>query len=187
MPIKLRHGFKTEAETHAVELRREMDIAPDGFLCPWALAEHLDIKTYALSKYRHLEPQAIDYLLKLAADGFSAVTLFSGRHGCKRIILFNDGNAKTRQAADLAHEISHAILGHSPHLMFEDDPEAEEEAKWMGPCLLIPKPVALRVVRSGRSEPVAAIEFGVSAQLLRMRLNASGARIIQARRSRRSG
>ncbi|MCR9293806.1 MAG: ImmA/IrrE family metallo-endopeptidase [bacterium] len=187
MPIKLRYGFKTEAESHARELRKEMQIQEDQPICPWALAEHLAIRTCAISKYRQLEPKAIDYLIEIAAAGFSAVTLFFGRHGTRRIIVYNDGNARTRQTADIAHELTHAILGHSASKMFQDDAISEEEAKWMGPCLLIPMPAAMRIVRQSVPESVAAREFGVSPQLMRMRLNASGARIIHSRRKLRYG
>lgn len=187
MPSKLRRGFKSEAESHASELREEMGIRADEPICPWMLAEHLAIQTCALSEFQHAAPDEIDYLRRTAAAGFSAVTLFLGRYATRRVIVFNDGNAKTRRAADISHELSHAILGHPANAMFEDDPVAEEEAKWMGPCLLVPQPAAMRIVRAGIQEPVAAQEFGVSLQLLRMRLNASGAKIINARRNVRYG
>ncbi len=187
MPIKLRHGFKAEAESHAQELRHEMQIREDQPICPWALAEHLAIHTCAISEYRQLEPGAIDYLVKLAATGFSAVTLFIGKRGTRRVIVFNDGNARTRQTADIAHELAHALLGHSPSKIFQDDAMSEAEANWMGPCLLIPMPAALRIVRQSVPVSVAAQEFGVSPQLMQMRLNASGARIIHSRRKLRYG
>lgn len=101
--------------------------------------------------------------------------------GVKRAILHNDGNAKTRQAADISHEIAHAVLGHPPEALFDGNGKrkinaiAEEEAKWLGPALLVSEEAALLVAKSGRPVAEAAEEYGVSVALMRMRLNVTGA------------
>jgi Zn-dependent peptidase ImmA (M78 family) len=120
----------------------------------------------------------VDYLMRNGRDYFSAVTVFGGP---RRAILHNDGNARTRQAADIAHEIAHAVLGHPPEFLLSDDggrrinKVAEAEAEWLGPALLVSEEAAVRVAKSGLSATEAAVEYGVSPVLMQMRLNVTGA------------
>jgi hypothetical protein len=185
--MSLRRGFKTEAEYHASEIRKELKLLPHSPICPWKLAKHLEIPTHPLSKFQSFAKEEISFLLRHGADAFSAVTLFFGRHNCRRKVIYNDGNAKTRQAADISHELSHAVLGHPATKMFEDDPNLDEEAKWMGPCLLIPKAAALWIVRNNMPIATVVDEYGVSPALAQMRIRASGAQIIASRSQRKSG
>jgi IrrE N-terminal-like domain len=185
--MSLRRGFKTEAEYHANEIRKELRLRAHSPLCPWKLAEFLEIPIHPLSKFRDLADEEISFLFRNAASAFSAVTLFFGRHRCRRKIVFNDGNARTRQTADISHELSHAILGHPATMMFEDDPVLDEEAKWMGPCLLIPKAAAFWILRNRLTTENVVREYGVSPALAQMRLRASGAQIIVSRSQRKSG
>ena len=62
--------------------------------------------------------------------------------------------------------------------------EHEEEAKWLGPALLVSEEAALRIARGKIPIDAVAAEFGVSAALLRMRLNVTGAQKRAARRRR---
>ena len=178
----LRRGFKTEANSHAVALRRELQLDVHAPLCPWQLAEYLDVPVIPLSDLRSFEPQAVRYLAGRGREFFSAVTVFVGRHGRKRIILHNDAHARSRQAANLAHELAHAILCHPPTAPFVIDKVAEEEAKWLGPTLLVPDQAALHIVEAGMVVGVATSLYGVSGPLMQMRLNVSGARVRAQRR-----
>lgn len=183
----MRRGFKTEANDYAREFREELELAMTGPLCPWKLAKYLEIPVITLSSLEPLAPREVRFLLRRGRDYFSAVTLFGGT---RRAILHNDGNAKTRQAADIAHELAHAILGHPPIRAFGEDgkrvinDEYEEEARWLGPALLVSEEAAVAIARSGRSIEEAANEFRVSPAILRMRLNVTGA---YRRVSRRRG
>ena len=182
--MTLRRGFKAEADWFARELRKELGLQPHAPISPWKLADHLAIRIVPLSELKHRAPGAVAFLLTSGRDRFSAVTIFGGNHGTLRLICHNDGNATTRQAADIAHELSHAILGHPPRQMFFDDPVAEAEAKWMGPTLLVPNEAAHRIACLGQSIEDAACGFGVSVDLMHMRLNVSGA-YVRAKRLRR--
>lgn len=181
---KLRRGFKTEANSHAIALRQELRLDLHAPLCPWRLAKHLEIPVVQLSELERYEPDGVRYLKGVGRDLFSAVTIFVGRHGRKRVVFHNDGHAKTRQAADLAHELAHAILCHSPTSPFAPDPIAEAEAHWLGPTLLVPEPAALHIVELRMPKESAARLYGVSGSLLNMRLNVTGA---QSRIARRKG
>ena len=176
--MALRRGFKKEANEYAREFRVELGLQDWSPLCPWTLAGHLEIPLLGLSDLRGKARVDVEYLMKHGRDFFSAVTVFSG---VKRAILHNDANARTRQAADISHEIAHAVLGHSPEELFDGNGKrpinaiAEEEAKWLGPALLVSEEAALLVAKSGRPVAEAAEEYGVSVPLMRMRLNVTGA------------
>lgn len=176
--MKLRRGFKAEAEEYARDLRAELGLESHSPLCPWSLAEHLEIPVIPLSALREEIPTEVRYLSTVGRDFFSAVTLF---FGIRRVILHNDGNSRTRQVSDLAHEIAHAILMHPPAPLFDNDGNRivdrtmEAEAHWLGPTLLVPVDAALLIARSANDPSTSANEYGVSAQLLAMRLNVTGA------------
>jgi Zn-dependent peptidase ImmA (M78 family) len=172
---ELRRGFKTEANEHAITLRSEMDLDAHSPLCPWRLAEHLRIPVFKLSDVRRHAPVHVGYLLGAGRDFFSAVTIFSGRHKTRRKIIHNDGNAKTRQTSDLAHELSHAILLHPAISYYERDPVAEAEAAWLSGCLLISEHAALHIVRQKMAMDHAAKVYGVSQRLLEWRLRMTAA------------
>jgi hypothetical protein len=176
--MKLRRGFKKEAHDYAREFRNELKLPLNAPLCPRRLAEHLEIPIIALSSLRPLAPKPIDYLLGPGRNQFFAVTISIGY---RRFILHNDGNPPTRQVSNLAHELSHAILGHPPSPPFNEngertlDQEIEKEAVWLGGTLLISEEAALTIARSKVSETDAANHFGVSPALIRMRLNFTAA------------
>jgi len=50
--MRLRRGFKTEAEEYAEEFRTELELDIDGPLCPFRLASHLEIPVVAVSNCR---------------------------------------------------------------------------------------------------------------------------------------
>lgn len=180
--MKLRRGFKKESEEIAVELRSELGLAPDAPLCPWKLAEHLEIPVHTLKSAKHYDPEAVAYLTGVGSNYFSAVTLFSGRRGFSRFICHNESHAPSRQRANLSHELAHALLLHPATLIFECDPMTEEEAKWLGPTLLVPAAATKRIAEQGLNRIEAAKHYGVSDDLLRMRLNVTGAELIVRRK-----
>jgi Zn-dependent peptidase ImmA (M78 family) len=184
-PWRCAGGFKKEANEYARELRAELGLAPHDPLCPWKLAQHIEIPVVALSELRRSIPEAVAYLMKTEQSIFSAATLF---HGRKRLIVHNDAHHRSRQAANLAHELSHGILGHPPTTPFNDwgcrniDKSLEDEANWLGPALLVSEEAALFVVKQGIPMTVAADRYGVSQKLITMRIGVTGARKRMARR-----
>lgn len=180
--MSLRRGFKSEANAYAREFRAELGLSVSAPLCPWALARHLEVPIVPLSHLRRSASDAVRYLMTLGRESFHAVTVGHGPHGTRRTILHNDGNALTRQASDIAHELSHVILGHPLDTPFDRDgnrcynQEFEAEARWMGPALLVSEEAALAIVREGISVVEAAARYKVSHDLIDMRLNVTGAR-----------
>lgn len=177
----LRRGFKAEANRYAIELRQELGRQPQESLCPWSLANHLEIPVLKLSEFSDLQPQAVSILLNGSQDEFSAVTVFNGR---RRLIVHNDAHHQFRQSANIAHELSHAILLHPQTPPFNENGERnysgevkefEDEANWLGPALLISEEAALHIVTSGMTMKQACQIYNASAPLIRMRINVTGA------------
>ena len=61
------------------------------------------------------------------------------------------------------------------------DPAIEEEANWLGPALLVSEEAANHVARMGLPLAKASDVYGVSEDLMRMRLNVTGALIRASR------
>jgi Zn-dependent peptidase ImmA (M78 family) len=173
----VRRGFKKEAREIADEVRDELGLTSLNALDPWALAEHLEIPVLPLSSYEDTIPQAVAYLSETETGAFSAMMAC---HGLRRVIVYNDGHAAARQRADIAHELAHALLLHQPHPALDGRPPhydeiQEEEAKWLGGVLLVSDDFCLSCCHDDLDVTEAAELVGVSVQLMRWRINMSGA------------
>src|SRR3954462_14490223 len=116
--MTLRRGFKSEANELALEMRAEMNLQPHSPLCPWELAEHLNVPVSTLQELADENPHIAVHtkLLTLKHKSvFSASTIF---HRRRRWIVHNDSHAPVRQRSNLAHELAHALLQHRPHSLF---------------------------------------------------------------------
>ena len=109
--VQFRRGFKTQAERLSMELRAELRLGAMERLDPRALAQHLAIPVVDLSDLRAsgASAAAVYHFQRVATDVVSAFTVVDG---FKRLIVINDAHAPTRQASDLAHELSHVVLEH---------------------------------------------------------------------------
>jgi len=183
----LRRGFKKEAHALAREVRADLGLAPADPLDPFALAGSLEIPVYPVSDLRDGAAEAVRHLTERDPSAFSAVTIFEGMH---KTIWHNDGHALVRQRSNLAHEIAHALLFHTPG----SDPDpvharpwdriAEDEAQWLGGALLVSEEAAVALARAGTDLVSGAARYGVSTEMLTFRLNVTGA-VIRAHRSKR--
>lgn len=177
--MAFRRGFKSEANTIAKEIRAELGLSLLAPLDPWALAAHLDIPVITLSSMAESAPHAVHYFSTVSTGEFSAVTVFDGT---KRMIVHNDSHARGRQANDIAHEVSHGLLLHPPKVALSANgcrnlnDAMEKEADWLASVLLIPEEAALNIVKRDLSLDDAAALYGVSQQLVRWRLGATGAK-----------
>jgi Zn-dependent peptidase ImmA (M78 family) len=188
----MRRGFKSEAERIALKVRRDLGLGTADPLDPWRLAQHQEfvvLTTRELGCLPHeaeKHEEAVSHFEEDASGDFSALTAEIA--GVKAIVL-NSGHSRARQANSLAHELSHALLRHPPRPAFGPggcrncNPQEEEEADWLGPVLLVPRDAALGLVRENVPIESAAQRYGTSVELMRMRINTSGARV-QVQRSR---
>lgn len=184
--MKLRRGFKTEANGIAREIRRELGLSAIDPLDPFALAQHLDIPVIPISTLRETRPTAVEYFLRRQPGEFSALTIFEG---ARRWIFFNDGHPSARQRTDVSHELSHGILFHEGKPALDAngcrdwDEELEREADWLGAALLVSEEAALYVAGCGMPMHQGARFFGVTQAVMRWRLNVTAAH----RRIQRAG
>lgn len=188
MGVKLRRGFKSEAESYACEFRRELTLLPTAPLDMFLLASHLLVPVLALTELRdEIDPLKFHVLTVPSKKPFSALTLFRGRH---RSVVYNDTNAPVRQQSDLAHELAHAILDHPPSGLTNESggrrycKELEDEAACLSGVLLVPLVAAIAILKSGSSLQNASDQYNISLPLLRMRVNQSGAQTIMSRMRR---
>lgn len=179
--MSLKRGFKAEANRISLRLRANLRLAPHAPIDLMALAEHLGLTIVELTAFASEYPDAVRHLTVVEQGVFSAATVPfpNGR----RVIVHNDTHSRVRQRANIAHEMSHMILGHPFTLPIDAtgcrtvDRDIEDEANWLGPVILISNEAALHIVRECMDTETACARYDVSEPLLRMRINASGARI----------
>lgn len=177
--MTFRRGFKSEANAIVKEIRAEMGLSLVAPLDPWALAAHLEIPVITLSSMVEFAPGAVRHFSSVNQGEFSAMTVF---RGTKRIIVYNDSHVKGRQASDITHEASHGLLLHTPKPALDAngcrdwDDVMEKEADWLASVLLIPEEAALNIARRNIPLDEAATFYGVSQQMVRWRLGATGAK-----------
>ena len=184
----VRRGFKTEAEALSVEQRAELKLALVEPLDPFALADHLAIQVVSFDDCGDV--MGLDRQARAAVSALSdrvyALTACAGR---RRVIIYNDRNARVRQVSDVAHELSHTLLEHEPTSLahparyLEGDAELEEEANILAGALLVPREGALVLARDGMSDEELASHYGVSKVMARWRVGTTGVR----RQLQRSG
>lgn len=185
--MQLRRGFKTESERRASEWRARLGLRPESPLDPRRIAVELAIPVISMSDLlvHGLKKASLLHLSGPGVEDFSAATLGLAS---KWVIVENETHSVGRRSNSVAHEVAHILLEHPPHPPFANGgarnlhQDLEDEADWLGQTLLVPRPAALAVVRDRLDLEAAATKYGVSQQLMRLRLNVTGA-VIQARRS----
>ena len=183
-----RYGFKTEANNLAREVRAELKLGVLDRLEPRNLSTLLKIPIISLTELA-TDASAISYLIKNEPEVFSAMTVF---RGSRRVIVHNDGHSAPRQNSNLAHELAHALLLHPPSVAFDSrgcrywNQDIEDEANWLSGILLVTEEATIAIAIGQLSLHDAAWSLGVSNQMIRFRMNATGAnkRVKRARGGR---
>lgn len=123
----------------------------------------------------------------------SAVTVFRDHY---RGIVHNDSHSVPRQNSNLTHELAHGLLHHEPAPAIDGmtgcrnfNSSNEDKANRLAGELLITEEMALAVARGQFTQQDVERRLGVSTQMLRWRLNMTGAhkRVARARAARRAG
>ena len=187
----MQRGFKSQCESMATAVRAEVGLQPYAPLDSRDLALHLGIPLHPLSALiGNGVAEAIRHVNQ-NEKVLSAMTIFPDWPLRHRVIIFDDGNSDARQNSDVAHELSHGLLLHEPRRAIVNgcrdySRSEEDEAAWLSGCLLVPRAAAVAIGMAGTPMGVAAIEYGVSTQMMTYRVNSTGARRqAEATRSRR--
>ena len=173
----------------AREVRGELGLGSFDRLDPYELARHLGIPIVPLSDLLTTLP-GVRHFLSDERDTFSALTVLDGH---RRMIVHNDSHSEARQKSNLTHELAHPLLLHEPRPALDNvtgcrywNDTNEQEANWLSGELLVTSHMALAVARGRLTRQEARHRFGVSDDMLRWRLNTTGAEKRDAReRARR--
>ncbi len=176
----MQHGFKTKAERIACEFRTRLGLTLFSPLPAKRLLAHLEVWVFQPEEIPGLRPEVVHEMLNGSSQHWSAVTIhdLQGRP----FIIHNPDHAPTRQESDLMHEAAHIICKHPPgkivkvgELNFRSyDEQHEDEAKWLGGCLQIPRRALLWAIGRRMTTEQMGEHFCASEAIVRYRRNITG-------------
>ena len=183
----MRRGFKTEAERLAQAVRERQGLRPNQPVSLEQAAKEMGVRIIAADEL--VDRSRLEELEELQQGAFSAATFRLPGGGY--VIVYSPLSLVGRKRSDQAHELAHIILAHDVRTVerigtmqfLTCDVEQEEEANWLGGCLLLPRPLLLKVAKEGLSSSEIAERYEVSEPMARFRLNASGV-LVQVGRER---
>ena len=174
-------GFKTRCENIAQSIRTDLALDPTDPLSVDDLADYLGAQIITPHDVPGMPGKALRVLLEDDADDWSALTI-SGHSSA--LIIHNPTHSAGRRSSNIAHELAHILLRHSPSvLMFAPDgtwalrtydEQQEEEATWLSGCLLLPRPALLLIAEANLDIREATARYEVSERLLRYRRDITG-------------
>ena len=176
--MAFRRGFKSQAEALALELRQDLGLSATDRFDPREACAHLAIPVAAIAWLARRDSEASDHLLTVDPGCFSAGTVFCGP---ARAIVLNDGHSPARQNSSIAHELGHVLLEHPPGNAIDPltgcrtwSKTHEEEADWLGGCLLAPRKGLEQLVSSPTGLESVAEHLAISSEMIQYRYNATG-------------
>ena len=177
---------KAACKRLAAEVRAEIGLRPMDVFDPWSLAELYGIQVITVSSLP-LSSEIRDHFTITRPEVFSGALVPVG-YGA--VIIENDGHPNTRRRSTMGHELAHVVGEHKFATSLVNDRGCrlrdqvqEDEAAEIGGELLIPFEAAKRLARQNATNEEVALQFGVSLEMARWRMDATGARLIAARRA----
>lgn len=178
----LERGFKAWSERTSLAVRKELGLSVDDLLCPFKLANHLDISVLRPEEVPGITDDVLRPLLKDDPWGWSATSF---RVGDRATVIFNPRHSIGRRSSDITHELAHELLGHQPATMFVSlelehfcmrsfSQKQEDEANCLAWTLLLPRDGLVRAKLKKSSTAEIAGQFGVSESLVTFRLRTTG-------------
>lgn len=183
----MRRGFKSEAERLAADIRQQIGCGADVSAPLDDVAKALGVEMIAADTL--VPRERLEELQQLQHDAFSAGT-FRCADG-RRVIVYNPLHSLGRTRSNQAHELAHIILDHDVRTIEQVgslkfltcDVEQEQEADWLGGCLLLPRELLWNAARKDMTPADIATQYETSEHMARFRLNASGV-LVQLGRAR---
>lgn len=176
---------KETARRLALEIRSEFGLGSRDAVDPHVLAAAYGIPILSIGGLSQLAPETAAYLAGTERAMFSAALV---PVGVSIFIVDNDTHADARRRASLAHEMAHVLWEHRfTEVLVNTDgcravhPDVEEEADRLGQELLISTAATRHAASNSWSDQAVADAYEVSLAYARMRMNRSGARLIQRR------
>ncbi|MFC1451923.1 ImmA/IrrE family metallo-endopeptidase [Verrucomicrobiota bacterium] len=175
----MKRGFKTEAERLSVGFRQKLGLLPAEALPARRLAEHLQVVLLVPEAIPGIKQGDARLLSRMSTPFSAAVLPVDGRH----LIIHNPSHSDARQESDLMHELAHIICGHkatgvdtslgAPLLAY--DRRHEEEANYLGGSLQVPREALMKKLLRGMTRDQIAEFYGASLDLVKYRINITGA------------
>lgn len=177
----LRRGFKSWAEKMAADTRSQLGVAASAPLSAISVAERHGLIVVSVNDIPGISPDCVNQLTEVDPKSWSAATLL---HSNANLIIFNSAHSAGRQSNSIMHEVAHLICGHHASkteqisggmmMLKAYDKDQEEEADILSATLLLPRVALLQIMSSNVSLDEAAENYGVSVDLLKMRLQRAG-------------
>ena len=177
----MRRGFKSWAERKSIEFRKELLKDYYEKLGAIELAKHLDIVLIEPNDIPGLNDKEKNILLNHDHQSWSAITIKN--HLGELVIIYNPTHSDRRQESDSMHELAHIICKHNmekikrkdfPFQLRDYNAEQEDEAKWLGGCLQIPRKALEWCKYRRMSDNELADHFGASFDMITYRINITG-------------
>lgn len=167
-------GFKAYCEATVEALRVEIGAVEDKPLDMGRACDFLHIPVFSLADL--LMAGGVSKDAPHVAEIYESVSAFTTFESDFRTIVYNDDHALPRHRSNMAHEIAHALLLHPPDdAALADHKRHEAEASWLGGVLMLTATQARKLALQGSSLERAQVDYQISAQMLRYRLNVTGA------------
>jgi Zn-dependent peptidase ImmA (M78 family) len=177
-----KRGFKTQAEKISEGLRKELNLSVFKPLDAFSLAEYLRIGIFTVDEIFEDAPHHPYRLKMLNPDDFSAMWL--PNYLGEKIIVHNPSHSAYRQQSNLMHELAHVICKHEVPLeqarlcaklgLHYYNTLQENEAKYLGGCLQIPRPGLMWALNQGYTPEQISEHFHASIDMVNYRTNISG-------------
>lgn len=178
----LARGFKTECERAVAALRAELRVSEAEPIDMHAAADFLEIPVRPLAEV--LIPAGQSRVDPHVDEIYRKVSAFTVFCGFRRWIVYNDEHPAPRHRSNMAHELAHALLLHPPRncgLSTEQEDRHEAEAAWMSGVMMLTAAQARSIVTAGMTRAAAQVRYQLSPEMLRFRLNVTGAARLAAR------
>ena len=179
--FKFKYGFKAKAERLSEQFRKELGISKFDPLDALLLAKHLAIPVATVDDFINDLPHTSLTTLRDTAK-FNAMWMMN--EDSDKFIIHNNYHSLKRQQSNLMHELSHVILNHEissdvVQLCFLTglhyfNVQQEQEAKFLGGCLQIPRPGLLWALKRNLSEEQISDYYNASLEMVMYRLKISG-------------
>lgn len=184
-----RRGFKSWCESTAIQFRTVLALPPTSPLPTRKLAEHLGLRVLDVDQVPGLPHASLVQLTRRDPHDWSAVMV---THRGVAVVVMNPTHSTGRQSSSLAHECSHVVLKHKPPQALQSQEgimisgynrQQEDEADWLAGALLLPRVALVKISYDGIDYARHAQEYGVSEDMLRMRLDRTGVSLQMRRRA----
>jgi hypothetical protein len=177
---KFRRGFKKFCDDKSIELRKALGLKATHRLPGLDLATHLKVKVQYPKDVTGIDPDCLNQLLGNGSSEWSGLGLhIRGRV----IVIINDSHSLGRQESTIMHELAHIICGHpmgefktlGDGVSLRDYNKVhEEEANWLGGCLLLPGVALYYAYKDGLTKQEIGEKFSVSSEMVQYRMNMCG-------------